>query len=44
MKRLLSKFNLPHVKAADSGDFVMFVNDSGRLPLGSGENNVHEVL
>ena len=44
MKRLLSKFNLPHVKAADSGDFVMFVNDRGCLPLGSRENDVHKVL
>ena len=40
----MGEFDFSHVKTADPGDLVMFVDHGRGLPLGLGQHDVREVL
>ena len=40
----MGELDFSHVKTADPGDLVMFVDHSRGLPLGLGQHDVREVL
>lgn len=44
MEALLRKFHFAHIKAANSGNFIMFVNDCGRFSLSFRKNYINKVL
>lgn len=44
MNCLLTELDLPHVKATDANNAVVFVDDCRRLSLSLGQDDVYKVL